>query len=219
MEDVEKRLYRSSYDSYDKIAPDFRTARSNFEREYISWRIAALSVLERDCGIGSIFYRNFEEESQYEYGRHYEDCVSHGLGVLNAAKYSGTTPSKKLRMNDDSIDVAVDYRLTTNKKTAFLLSVKGHRLRDQGRYYDALKTFEVAIEIEPTFRTPWWGKGQVLYDLGRYEDALKALDKAIQLDPEFFAAWNDKGNVLIMLGRTKEADAAFAKAEELKYTS
>jgi tetratricopeptide (TPR) repeat protein len=96
---------------------------------------------------------------------------------------------------------------------------KGVDLTDLGKYDEAIKAFDKAIELDPKNANAWQEKGWALHGLGRYNDAIKALDKAIELDqldkPSSSVAWHIKGIVLEKLGRTAEANAAYAKAKEL----
>src|SRR5206468_3221696 len=66
----------------------------------------------------------------------------------------------------------------------------------QYRYEEALKCYDRALEIDPTFVNLYYGKGIIFVTLGRYDEALKCYDRALEIDPEYPYAWNGKGNVL-----------------------
>ena len=55
---------------------------------------------------------------------------------------------------------------------------KGRALYKQGKYEEAIKCFDKAIEIDPNFISAWELKGGVLDMLGRHEEAQKCFDKA-----------------------------------------
>lgn len=55
---------------------------------------------------------------------------------------------------------------------------KGIALEDLGRYEEAIKAHDKAIEIDP-YHSNTWKKGNALRKIGRYEDAIKAYEKAM----------------------------------------
>jgi len=93
---------------------------------------------------------------------------------------------------------------------------KGDALYELGRYGEALKCYDKAIEINPNNTTAWNNKGFVLDELVRYEEALKCYDKAIEINPNNTAAWTNKGAALYKLGRKSEAQRCYDKAKETK---
>ena len=95
---------------------------------------------------------------------------------------------------------------------------RGSDLYGQGKYDEAIKAYDKAIEIVPSYADAWTGKGNALYGLGKYDEAIKCYDEAIRLYPNYAAAWHSKGNALSALGRNTEAQTAFAKAKEVVYT-
>ena len=99
--------------------------------------------------------------------------------------------------------------------TAIDWNDKGNVLVDQGKYDEAIKAYDKAIEINPQLAEVWNNKGLALYHQGKYSEAIQAYDRAIEINPQLAEAWYNKGNALKLLGRTTEADAAFAKAGEL----
>src|SRR5207253_2236366 len=73
-----------------------------------------------------------------------------------------------------------------NKGLAF------HRL---GKYEEAIKCYDKALEIDPNYVTAWNNKGYTLDKLGKYKEAIKWYDKALKTDPKYVTAWDDKGLV------------------------
>jgi tetratricopeptide (TPR) repeat protein len=95
---------------------------------------------------------------------------------------------------------------------------EGNSLYRQGKYDEAIKTYDEVIRLDPNLEEAWNNKGVALDDQGKYDEAIKAYDEAIRLDPNLEEAWNNKGNALEVVGKTTEANAAFVKAKELGYT-
>ncbi len=58
---------------------------------------------------------------------------------------------------------------------------KGLALKAQGKYDEAIKAYDKAIEINPQLALAWSGKGLVLQDLDRTEEANAAFTKAKEL--------------------------------------
>ena len=81
----------------------------------------------------------------------------------------------------------------------------GTALSIQGKYDDAIKAYDEAINLDPNLAAAWDDKGNALNSLGRYDEAFKACDEAIRLDPKDAMAWGNKGNALNGLGKYDEA--------------
>ena len=78
----------------------------------------------------------------------------------------------------------------------------GVALYDQGKYDEAVKAFDKAIEINPQYEAAWVGKGTTLGSQGKYDEAVaKAFDRAIEINPQYADAWAGKGFALQLLGR------------------
>ncbi|MFB3766670.1 MAG: tetratricopeptide repeat protein [Methanotrichaceae archaeon] len=92
---------------------------------------------------------------------------------------------------------------------------KGQKLISQGKYNEAIKCFNEAVEINPLYANAWCYKGKALYKLGKYEEAIKAFDRAIEVDPLFAVAWNNKGLTLSSLGKYDDAFKCYDKAIEI----
>jgi tetratricopeptide (TPR) repeat protein len=99
---------------------------------------------------------------------------------------------------------------------------KGDRLKDEGRYDEAIYFYDEAIDLVPDTSYDWriywqvWNsKGDALSKQGKYSEALQAYDTAIELVPDNSILWANKGAALKALGRTDESDIAYASAREL----
>jgi tetratricopeptide (TPR) repeat protein len=95
---------------------------------------------------------------------------------------------------------------------------KGTVLSNQGKYDDAIKAFDKAIELDPQNETAWKTEGEIFHQNGKYNEAVQAYDKAIEIEPGDFGAWHNKGVDLDLLGKTNESKAALAKSGELLET-
>lgn len=101
------------------------------------------------------------------------------------------------------------------------MTLFGHRLRQAEFYYEkgehenALKSYEMALELNPNSPIAWDGKGMVLGILRRTQESIQAHDLALKLDPAFARAWNNKGVALGELKRYKEALEAYVQTVKL----
>jgi tetratricopeptide (TPR) repeat protein/predicted amidophosphoribosyltransferase len=89
---------------------------------------------------------------------------------------------------------------------------KGTSLEKVGRYEEAIKCYEKALEINPQQTETWFNKGNSLGRLGRFDEATKCHDKALEINPQHPTGWNNKGVSLQDLGRFDEAIKCYEKA-------
>jgi len=94
---------------------------------------------------------------------------------------------------------------------------KGNSLYEQGRYDEAVQSYDWAILLNPQLEAARLNKGNALYVQGNYDEALKVFDQAIEVNPQNAIAWRYRGLTLIKLDRTVEANAAFIQAK-MSYT-
>jgi mannosyltransferase len=102
-----------------------------------------------------------------------------------------------------------------NKSDPLAWFDKGQKLFGQGKYNEAIKCFNEAVEINPSYANAWCDKGQALYKLGKYEEAVKAFDKAIEVNPLLAVAWNNKGLTLSCQGKYDDAFKCYDKATKI----
>lgn len=62
----------------------------------------------------------------------------------------------------------------------------------EGRYEDALKVYEQAIEANPESYEAWCGKGIALTKMKRFNEAIQAFNQSIRLNSEYAESWYEK---------------------------
>lgn len=80
----------------------------------------------------------------------------------------------------------------------------------------ALKNYDKAIELYPTFVDAWVRKGVTHLDEKQYDDALKSLRHATELSPKYFKAWYNLGRLHQELGEYESAVNDFSHATRIK---
>jgi hypothetical protein len=89
---------------------------------------------------------------------------------------------------------------------------KGASLVLLGRYEEALRAIDTALDINPRSEVAWLNKGNALTKLGRVDEALRCFNAAIKVSPSYEVAWNNKGNALARLGKFDEAVGCYERA-------
>src|SRR2546427_2271693 len=92
---------------------------------------------------------------------------------------------------------------------------KGATLILLGRYDEALRAIDTALDINPHNEVAWLNKGNAFTKLGRLVDALRCFNAAIKVNPTYEVAWNNKGNALARLGKFEEALGCYERALEI----
>lgn len=82
----------------------------------------------------------------------------------------------------------------------------------QGRPRDAVKDFDAALKMAPSFPEAHANRGVALQEMGRLEEALAAEDRALSYRADHATAHFNRGNILDALGRHEDAVAAFGRA-------
>jgi len=89
---------------------------------------------------------------------------------------------------------------------------KGASLILLGRYDEALRAIDTALDMNPRNEVAWLNKGNALTKMGRLIDALRCFNAALKVNPRYEVAWNNKGNTLARMGHFEEALACYERA-------
>jgi tetratricopeptide (TPR) repeat protein len=82
----------------------------------------------------------------------------------------------------------------------------------QGKFQEALQSFDRVLEIEPEHAGAWNGRGICLKELGRYEEAIQCFNKVIALNPTDEEVYYNRGEALEKLGKTNGDMKLFEEA-------
>ena len=85
-------------------------------------------------------------------------------------------------------------------------------LENQGKYEQAVATYQEAMRRNPKEERPHYNLGNLLRDRGQTEEAITSFRQAIALNPRYADAHNNLGRLLVEQGRSEEALAHFRHA-------
>jgi tetratricopeptide (TPR) repeat protein len=92
---------------------------------------------------------------------------------------------------------------------------QGNLLKDLNRPYDALASYQCAIELNPRLAAAHCNRGAILLSLGKPDDALRDFRQAIEIDPRDAIAYYNRGASEQTLRQSAAALASYSKAIEL----
>jgi tetratricopeptide (TPR) repeat protein len=85
-------------------------------------------------------------------------------------------------------------------------------LYDAGKYGEARKHAEIAVEVEPESGAAWYMMGRIEMAARDLDAAIAAFQQSVEADPENSYAWNNLGYSLIEQQKWDEAAAALENA-------
>jgi tetratricopeptide (TPR) repeat protein len=126
-------------------------------------------------------------------------------------------------LNDfDEAVTAYDEALEAHKRKpsqglnpSEVLVNKGSALIKLNKLPEALKSFTMALDINPLSDEAWYGKGYVLKETGDFGNALEAYDQVLIHKPNDSFAWDRKAHLLQEMGNFEAALEAYEKSLEL----
>jgi tetratricopeptide (TPR) repeat protein len=83
------------------------------------------------------------------------------------------------------------------------------------KFEDAIRSFELALRLDPKFVDAWIKKGYAHFHLGEYNSAISSYDRALEIDLNNSEAWNLKGLAYYKLKNYDKAIAACEKAVDV----
>jgi tetratricopeptide (TPR) repeat protein len=123
-----------------------------------------------------------------------------------------------LHLQDEQYDFAIEWiarAIQQGPKPVYLWNL-GTALQKQGRYEEALKAFDKAVQLKPDDADLWRNLGDILIDLDRPGEAILSFQHALKLNPRHWDAANKSGHLLYRLERFEDALAHFNLCDELQ---
>ena len=88
-------------------------------------------------------------------------------------------------------------------------------LIESGKYLEAIKILNKAIELNPNYAEAYNNRGNAYSYLKQYTKSMQNFNKAIELDPGYVWAYNNRGNAYSNLKQYRKAIQDYDKAIEL----
>ncbi|MEE3719197.1 tetratricopeptide repeat protein [Tumidithrix elongata RA019] len=157
------------------------------------------------------------EEAIQDCNKALEIDPEYALAYFNRAGYrTGKNDlNGALEDYDRAIQAKGDLGRKGRLRLADIYANRGDVLGRLGRYTEALRSSQQALQIAPKHQYAWFVQSMALSYLDRYEEALAAINKAVELDPPNAEAWNYRGNILYTLQRYNEALTSYEKAIQI----
>src|SRR5271165_6995132 len=83
--------------------------------------------------------------------------------------------------------------------------------REQGKAEEAIRYYQLALQIHPEWEEGWWYVGTLLYDGNHFAEALPAFSRVVELDPKMGPAWSFLG---LCAFETKDYASALSHLEK-----
>jgi tetratricopeptide (TPR) repeat protein len=89
--------------------------------------------------------------------------------------------------------------------------------REAGRTDEAIRNYQAAVELRPSWDEGWWYLGTLLYDTDHFAEAIPALHHFVELDPKVGAGWAFLGLCEFETGDYPDAYLHLQSAKELGF--
>ncbi len=92
---------------------------------------------------------------------------------------------------------------------------KGRNQMSNEKFLDAIRSFELAIRVDPKYVDAWVEKGYAHFHLGEYSVAISSYNRAIEIDVANAQAWNMKGLAYYKMKNYEKAIESCEKALDI----
>jgi tetratricopeptide (TPR) repeat protein len=92
---------------------------------------------------------------------------------------------------------------------------KGINSMSNEKFQDAIRSFDLALRIDPQFVDAWIKRGYAHFHLGEYRIAVTSYDRAIEIDVNNAEAWNLKGLAYYRMKSYEKAIECCEKAVDI----
>jgi tetratricopeptide (TPR) repeat protein len=127
-------------------------------------------------------------------------------------KFLGRKPKLESNTPSEATNVRYDDSAEFQKRDLYQ---KGVNQMASEKLEDAIRSFELALRIDPKYVDAWIKKGYAHFHLGQYTVAISSYDKALDIDLNDGEAWNMKGLAYYKMNNHEKAVEACEKAIDI----
>jgi tetratricopeptide (TPR) repeat protein len=127
-------------------------------------------------------------------------------------KFLGRKPKLESNTSSEATNVHYDESAEFQKRDLYQ---KGVNQMASEKLEDAIRSFELALRIDPKYVDAWIKKGYAHFHLGQYTVAIYSYDKALDIDLNDGEAWNMKGLAYYKMNNYERAVEACEKAIDI----
>jgi len=137
-------------------------------------------------------------------------------GFVTQFKFKTQEDVDKLRNRVTALENKLEslgYKILLKDEIAW--NNEGTNFSAQGKFDEALRCFNEALKINPSFELPWANKAGIFLTLQKWDEALGPANKALELSPSWSDILRLKGIVLINLKKNEEALECLERATKI----
>jgi len=127
-------------------------------------------------------------------------------------KFLGRKPKLESNTPSEATNMRYDDSAEFQKRDLYQ---KGVNQMASEKLEDAIRSFELALRIDPKYVDAWIKKGYAHFHLGQYTVAISSYDKALDIDLNDGEAWNMKGLAYYKMNNYERAVEACEKAIDI----
>ncbi len=117
--------------------------------------------------------------------------------------------------SEERVEEKTDYSYSDSDFQKRDLFKKGVNHMSNDKMLDAIRSFELALRIDPLFVDAWVKKGYSHFHLNEYTVAISSYDRALEIDVNNAEAWNLKGLAYYKLKNYEKAIECCEKAIDI----
>ncbi len=103
----------------------------------------------------------------------------------------------------------------TNAETVSSIITRGIMAAKSGNYYQAIKIYNKALEIDPNIALAYLSRGVSKMKLEDYSGAMTDFNKAIEINPRYAQAYLNRANLKVIMDEYSKAIEDYKKALEI----
>ena len=114
-------------------------------------------------------------------------------------------------------ELAIRRAIGIDPSSATYLNTYGVILRKGDRLEEAVRSYEVVMQIQPDFADVYYNCGNALNELKRKEEAVARFKRCLEINPSHASAHHNVANCLRDLKSLEEALEHYSRSDELEH--